>query len=275
MRFLIGWMLLGLGCATYAGTNVGAPEAAAAWPAAESVLARARDQLPREPLILKGHVLCGRRRGLLEKTYLVEAELRFGADPATARYTLRDVFGATVSRLSVRRDADGAATLRYEAGDPLQPAPMPDLRDPIRPTQLTWSDLTLACLWWRDGRTLGRGSHRSRDCWMLEFDLPPDAAPAAPPAASEAPGPAVSARVWLDEKMRLFLQMEERDARGQAIRRVAVKNFKKMAGAWMIKDIEVLRLPSRERTVIRIDEVAGPDGLPLPEEEPADSDIEP
>ncbi len=234
----------------------------ASLPPAEDVLRKVRTQLPTEPLLIKGRLLCGKRLGILEKAYYVDTFLELGQNPMSARYTLRDMFGTPVEQLTIIRKPDQAPVFKYEKGYPLQPAPVPDLYSAIKGTQITWNDLNLSFLWWQNGTTIGRENRLGRDCIIIEFASPVHKTNGLESARSETqvglerPRRAESTvRLWIDEHLLLLIQMEEYDAQGNRQRRLSVKKIKKISDLWMIKDMEIRSYPSKHRTILRIDDI--------------------
>lgn len=228
-------------------------------PTAGILLDRVRARLPRETLNIRGQLLRGARIGRLEQAFRIEALLEWGKTPPYASYSLSDSFGAPVARLTVTRPPGRPQQFLYEQGQPLKPAPTPDLNQPIEGAELTWNDLTLSFLWWPGGTMAGRDNIRGRDCYVIEVPVPPrpgnkTSAPAAAPAGDS--NGVASVRLWIDDRLVVLIQMEEYDAAGKLMRRMSVKNFKKIGDLWMVKNLDIRRYPSHHRTQIRIEEVA-------------------
>ncbi|MDP2990135.1 MAG: hypothetical protein Q8O57_06170, partial [Kiritimatiellota bacterium] len=87
----------------------GAPSAVApaAFTRAADVLERMRANLPKEAIQIRGELLCGARRGKLDRAFYLDAQLQLGQSPATACYTLRDGFGAAAEQLTITRQPNG------------------------------------------------------------------------------------------------------------------------------------------------------------------------
>jgi len=233
-------------------------------PSAEALLAQVRSSIPQETLRLKGKLMKGERIGRLEQAYLIEALLELGKNPPSALYILSDAFGTPIARLTVIRPPGRAPEFRYEHGQPLRPATTPDMNQPIEGTELTWNDLSLSYLWWPDGSMAGHDNIRGRDCYVVELpvqtqpgkppptDVVPKGTKKSPPYPSDA---VASVRLWIDDHLIVLIQLEEYDAEGKLMRRLSVKNFKKIADLWMVKNMDIRRYPSRHRTQIRIEEV--------------------
>ena len=228
------------------------PGPAAAFPQADDVLARVRRSLPGAPVTVQGELLCGARRGKLDRAVYLDADLCLGRDAARASWTVRDRFGTPVERMSVVRTEDGRWKRDYARGPSLEAAPPPPGHTRLGESDVTWNDLNLAFLWWTGGRTARRDRFLERDCLVLEF---------APPAA---PRPT---RLWIDEAMMALLKVEEDDDEGRLARRLTVRTFKKIGDTWLIKDMDVRSWPEGRRTLIRLTDARAADAGPTPPSE--------
>ena len=217
------------------------PARNATHPPATEILAQARANLPREPLLIKGQILSGGRLGKLERVCYIEMLLDFGGEPAIIRYKISDLFGTPLEQMTVCMTEGGETEYEYEAGQPLKPAAAPPPTGAIRNTDITWNDLSLLFLWRLDGRTVRIETLRGRDCYVLEFPIHEDRI----------------ACFWIDTQMLVLIQAEEIDGIGRLQRRMTVKNIKKISDQWMIKNLEMRSFPSLHHTLIKVDEVAG------------------
>jgi len=207
---------------------------------AADVLERVRANLPKEAIQIRGELLCGAQRGKLDRAFYLDAQLQLGQAPATARYTLRDRFGAPAEQLTIVRQPNGMWLREYAKGQPLQGTSPPAGNSLIGGSDVTWNDLSLAFLWWTDGVITGRERLLERECLVLEF-MPPQA-------------PRLT-RVWIDEALLVLIKVEEYDAQRILQRRIAVRTFKKIGDNWMIKDLDIRRWPGEHRTLLRLNEV--------------------
>jgi len=219
-------------------------------PLCDALMASVRAQLPRDPLTLSGELIVRRRRGVVVRKHAFEIDLEWGRNPPRATYTLRDLFGTDLEALTVEREPGGGMRLSYARGDPLQPAPIPDLFAPIRKTDLSWTDLTLSFLWWKGGSVLGMEKILNFPCYVVRV-----------PAPSGSKGAYTHVRLWIHRKMHVLLRAEGY-AGERLVRRLWVKSVKKVKGAdkdddrWMVKDMEIQSYPARQRTKLRIHDVA-------------------
>lgn len=210
------------------------------------LLDQVRAQLPHEPLLITGELLVRRRRGRVVGRLGFDMELRWGARPPWARYTLRDSFGGTLAELTVHRPAGQAPVFAYRTGDPLQGAELPDLFAPIGTTDLCWHDLALSFLWWEGGAVVDEDKVKGRHCFVLKVPAPGD----------EGRGEYDHVLLWVDREVRMVLQMEAYATDGRLQKRLWVKSLKKVEGRWMIKDMEVEAFPREQRTRLLVREVS-------------------
>lgn len=244
--FLMAWLCL----TGHADTDMcQAKEKGSLLPAAEDILTKVRMRMPSEPLLIKGRLLTGKRLGTLKKAFYVEVLLKLGEKPISAQYTLMDMFGTPVERLTIIRKLNHPPEFHYKKGNPLQTASMPDIDQAIEGTNITWNDLSLSFLWWQDGTTIGRENRKGRDCFIIEFTPENQFS-----SAQTATDPIM--RVWIDANLFMLIQMEEYDGRHKRKRRLSVRKIKKTSDMWMVKDMEVRSYPSKHRTLLRIDDIS-------------------
>lgn len=220
-------------------------------PAAGEIMRQVRANLPQAPVLMRGQLRSGPLQGGFEHDYSVEIRLDFSRQPMTADYVLRDSFGGLLEQLFVLRHGPADVDARYAQGAQAMSDKLPPPHASIQSTDVTWSDLMLSFLWWPALRMVGRDTFRGRDCVVVEL-APPGTAPAAPddPAAILPE----TCRLWVDEKMHVFLQMEVWLA-GRPARRLMVRSFKKIDGQWMVKDLEMRSVGLSHRTLLRIEDM--------------------
>jgi hypothetical protein len=200
-------------------------------------------QLPREPLSITGEIEVTRRHGTVVRKLGFEMNLDFGAAPPSARYTLRDPEGKDLARLSLAREASNVVS-RFETGNPMRETPVPDSSVPVLDTDMTWQDLTLSFLWWRQGKVLGEDVVKGRACQVVELDAPP----------GEPPG---KVKLWVDRQVPMMLQAEAYDAKGKKVRSLWVKSFRKIKERWMVREMEIQQEPPSHRTHITVTDLDG------------------
>jgi len=209
----------------------------------DSVLA----QMPHDPVLITGRLSVRDRGQTILFSYKMEMQLQVDDENLAGSYTLSTHSGTSLERFLVSRSAGQPPKYEYAVGDPLRPAPPPDVFTTIRDTGVTWSDLALPFLWWRDGVIVGSGSVKGRECFIIDVK----------PPAAETKTPVV-ARVWIDQKYRMLLQAEEHAPDGKILRRLTVQSFKKINDEWMIKDIVVegsAALPQGYKSILTIQDM--------------------
>ena len=207
--------------------------------------------IPAEPLLLKGSLTVRKLRGTVLMGQPFTLMMDWGAETPTAEVLLLEPKGtALVERVVLTRPAGLPAQIRVFEGPEQKPGEAPSYAGRIRGTDMTWMDLTLDFLWWKDVRfdDKPRGeSHNGRDCDILV---------AVPPW----PIPGCSAvRIWVDRQLRCLMQMEQIGPQGDAVRKMWVQGVRKIDGnRWMIKTMEIETLNSGHRTRLSVDDVSKP-----------------
>lgn len=217
---------------------------------AEQILSACTKIIPTEPLLLKGALTVRKLRGIVLDEYPFKLLLDWGAKTPTAECLLLDPQGTSlVERAVLTRPAGKPAQIKLYSGPQQTPEVSPAYSGRIRGTDMTWMDLTLDFLWWKDVRfdDTPRGvSHNGRDCDIL-VTVPPG------------PIPGCSAvRVWVDRQLRCVMQAEQLDPQGSAVRKMWVQRVKKIDERWMIRDMEIETLNSGHRTRLFVDEATSP-----------------
>lgn len=208
-------------------------------------------RLPREPLVITGEFIVRRRKGIVIKKVNFEVLVRWGDNPVFANYTIRDTAGDTLEQLCITRDGNNPPRYNYARGNPLVHAEMPGLFNRIQDSDITWADLTLSFLWWRDASIAGVETIKGYSCYIVDV-VPPDSVVG---VNTNAALPYASVRLWIEKKNRVLLQAEGRAVDGTPIRIMWVKSVKKINDRWMIKDMEVESHPSTHRTRLHIEDV--------------------
>jgi len=200
--------------------------------------------LPQKAVTLKGR-LTGQCAGTDEKFALnVTISLKADGERVNAVYQAFDAFGVLLGTVRLDRDPGAAPRFTYQAGLDGAVETDPDLFRTIGTSDTYWIDLALGFLWWTRGQTIGRQETRGRDCFVADYYTPrPDRDQYS------------SVRLWIDQKVGMFLQAEAFDRAGTLARRVIIKSFKKIGEDWMVKDIELRSMPSGRKTFLRIDEL--------------------
>ena len=212
---------------------------------ATAMLAACVSTLPREPLELVGDLTVRKQRGIVVSEHPYRLQFDWGATPQRVQCALMDSTGKTQQCLTnIRRD--GIPDLELRSGPALEKQPMPALSARVLDTDMSWLDLTLDFLWWKDARLEGEGSVLQQTC---------DIVLAKPPA----PIPGCSGvRVWLLRENGSLMQAEQLDPDGKPLRRMSVRKLGKFKDRWFIKELDVVAEKSDFRTRLFVHSVLTP-----------------
>ena len=193
---------------------------------AAEVLSDCQAMLPTRPVELTGAIVLRNRKGIVRSEYAYELVLDRSKTPAEISVEIRERDGTNVlKRVTLKR-----------------PGPIPEGH--VMDTDVTWLDLSMDYLWWKNPRfeaeREGESVHGQK-CDVILVD-PPDAGAGI-----------LSVRLWADKKNGCLLQAEELDADGKPVRRLWGTRVKKFDGRWMANVLETETLGSGRRTKITVD----------------------
>ena len=200
--------------------------------------------------MLSGTLRLKRMRGIVVKEHPFKLLIDWGGNPPTGEIHLMSEDGnSLLQRAIMTRLPDKPATLRIFDGPEQKPLLGQSYAGRVMGTDMTWLDLSLDFLWWKnvrfDDEPAGE-SRNGRDCHVL-LTVPP------------APIPGCSAiRVWVDRKLRCIMQAEQLDPQGNPTRRMWVQRVKKINDRWMIRDMEIESINSGHRTQLLVEELSNP-----------------
>ena len=217
---------------------------------AVQILGACAKLIPTDRLLIQGTLTVRKLRGIVLAEEPFKLMMDWGAKVPTAEVLLLDRAGTSlVERAVLTRPLGQAAQIKLYSGAGQTPVESPSYAGRIRGTDMTWMDLTLDFLWWKEVRfdDTPRGeSHNGRDCDIL-VTVPPS------------PIPGCSAvRVWVDRQLRCVMQAQQLDPQGNPVRKMWVQRVKKMDDRWMIRDMEIETLNSGHRTRLSVDDVSTP-----------------
>lgn len=212
---------------------------------AAEVLYGTLSRLPVEPVKITGSLISRKQRGIVVKEVPYSIELRWGENPAKAKYTLFDTFGRTLRELNITRSADGRLTMSVTDSNGATNAP-PALTDSVEGTDITWLDITLSYLWWQNAELAGEEEFRGSLCDIV-LVRPPE------------PLDGCSAmRLWVDRKYGFFRQAEQLNEQGERVRWMWVESVGKINDRWMIRNMEVKRPATGLMTKLHVDTLETP-----------------
>lgn len=100
----------------------------------------------------------------------------------------------------------------------------------IRGTDVTYEDLAMKFLYWRDAEVLGADNIRTRNCWKLQMR--------APSRQSQYS----NVLLWIDKASGALMRMEGYDADGKLVRRFEVISAQKIDDRWFLKQMRIEQL---------------------------------
>jgi hypothetical protein len=124
---------------------------------------------------------------------------------------------------------DSGSNLTLQAGDRERTISGTKLNDSVRGTDITYQDLALHFLYWKNSRVEGEQNVRTFPCWMILLQQNnPDIAYA-------------SVRVWVAKQNGALLRAEAFDARGRVVKKFEVISGQKIEGKWFLKQMRIER----------------------------------
>ncbi len=222
-------------------------EGSAAPSSGEELLAQCAARMPAERILLSGRLNMRKTYGvsLLAFDFSVEADL--GAAPPRFRYDLSDHGTNLLSVTAVRDPVRGLVLSRADGG----PAPAPS--DAVLGTDLSWFDVGVDFVWWRDPVLVGTDRLKGRTCDLLEVTPP------------EPTQDCAKARLWIDRDQKVVIQAVQLDVWGRERRKLWIAGTKKVNGRWVFKDLEVETTGTIHRTRLHFDDISFPDSPPPPD----------
>ena len=176
------------------------------------------------------------RAGSVKVPFVIEVgdgAVRYGFSDPQQDILLR--LGEDESTLEERRDGSKSTV------------PVSKFDDSVRGGLITYEDLALRFLYWKNPRLLESETVRSRDAWKIEIP--------APRGASQYG----VVRVWIDKQSAALLRIEGYDTDGRLVKRFEVVSAQKIDDQWMLKQMRVERIDpeTRKTTGITYLEVLG------------------
>ena len=201
-------------------------------PSPEEILAAARMNPMGAGMTLEAQL----RAGSVKVPFVIEVgegAVRYGFTNTQLDILLR--LGENESTLEERRDGS-KSTVSVSKFD-----------DSVRGGLITYEDLALRFLYWKNPRLLDSETVRSRDAWKIEIP--------APRGASQYG----VVRVWIDKQSAALLRIEGYDTNGRLVKRFEVVSAQKIDDQWMLKQMRVERIDpeTRKTTGITYLEVLG------------------
>jgi len=112
--------------------------------------------------------------------------------------------------------------------------------DHVRGTGITYEDLSLRFLYWKNPKLLGEETIQTRRAWKIEVQAMGDSSQYG------------VARLWIDEESGALLRIEGYDRQGKLIRRFEVISAQKLDNQWMLKQMRIETVdPAARKTINR------------------------
>jgi len=250
--FCLAFGLVFLACAGSApdGAIEKAPAAGAAplltgASSASEILSVCRAMLPVRPTELTGSLILRNRKGIVASEHDYRLVMRRSAEVSLLTIALmprgetNEVASVTISRRGAARPA-----ISFRRAGSAEAVDVDSPLARVMETDVTWLDLTMDFLWWRnpsfEAEREGESVH-GQDCSVIL--VKPDH-----------PIPGLSAvRLWVDKKTGCLMQAEQVGADGKPMRRLWGTRVRKQDGRWFVSVLEVETLGSRHRTKITVD----------------------
>lgn len=194
-------------------------------PDAESILRSARVNPLGQPIVLDAQLRAGG----------VKVPFQIAVRDGKIAYLFSDPaqeillgFGDEASTLEERKDGKTRA---------VSPA---RFDDSVRGGLLTYEDLALRFLYWKNPKLLGEEKVGPSTAYKIEIP--------APPTATEYG----VVRVWVDKEQGALVKIEGYDRQGRLSKVFSVNSVQKIDGQWMLKQMRVERIdPGTRKTTLR------------------------
>lgn len=155
-------------------------------------------------------------------------------------YELLGPEGKVAERMEVALSDLGSA-FSYQAGQPLAPAPLPDLFAPVGGSDINWMELSFSFFFWPGPRIVGEERVAGRwDCKIVEIPCPADLG-----------GGWSHIRLWVVPAYSAVIRGEAwKD--GRAIKRFDVDSIRRLRKVYMIGDMTVRDLDRGTRSLLKV-----------------------
>lgn len=206
------------------------------FPSALSILATARNQLPVEPVRMKGVLSERAPNGFLKKALNIEMDLMWSEEPSRAVYRISNEKTGNIETLEILWKKGGPDYVYTQNGSVLDDFDPHTIIDGL---DVTWADLSFSFLWHPDAETKGSGKKLGRECYMVSVPRPAGH----------------TLLLWIEKKTGRMMGAKEETADGKTDKIIKVVSVKEFDDLWMVKDLDIIRPSEKGRTSLRIDSV--------------------
>jgi hypothetical protein len=186
-------------------------------------------------------ILRAARVNPLGKPVVLDAQLRAGEIKVPFQIAVRDgkisyLFENPTQEILLGLGED-ASTLEERKGGKTQPVSPARYDDSVRGGLLTYEDLAMRFLYWKNPKLLGEEKIGPSTAYKIEIP--------APPSATEYG----VVRVWVDKEQGALMKIEGYDRQGQLSKKFTFVTVQKIEGQWMLKQMRVERMDPATRKV--------------------------
>ena len=193
---------------------------------ADFILLQAQKSLPKETLELSGTLRIRTPNGSNKFIHSIDAILKFGDKIPSAKYNING------KELLIEWHKNKPV---YTFSDPLI-----KISDEISSTKMSWDELSLGFLWWKNSKIIKTTKKINRLVWLIEIPNPNNLN---------------TLMVWIDKEMLIPLEVQSISEKNRIIKTLRVKRFRKINEVWFPQQIEILHHKSEERSILWIDEI--------------------
>jgi len=174
-------------------------------------------------------ILAAARLNPLGTPIALEARLRKGSESVPFRIVVEDgkVSYEFSGRTIILEPKENEISLSERIGGKTAPVRSARFDEKIQGTDISYEDIALRFLYWRDAKVTGTDTINTRKCWVLEI---------------QAYGGSTQygvVRVWIDQASGALMRMDGFNRDGKLIRRFSVVSAQPIDGQWMLKQMRV------------------------------------
>ncbi len=186
-------------------------------------------------------ILKAARANPLGEPVVLDARLRAGGNKVPFQIAVRDgkiayIFDNPAQEILLGL-GDETATLEERKGGLTQPVSPARFDDSVRGGLLTYEDLAMRFLYWKNPKLLGEEKIDSRSAYKIEIPAP---------ASGTEYG---VVRVWVDKSQGALLKIEGYDRKGRLSKKFNVVSIQQIDNQYMLKEMRVERIDPETRKV--------------------------
>ena len=125
--------------------------------------------------------------------------------------------------------SDSGSTLTQQTGEHERVISGTKLNDSVRGTDITYQDLALRFLYWKNSRIEGEQTVRTFPCWMILVQQ------------GDRNISYASVRIWVAKQSGALLRAEAFDAQSELLKKFEVVSGQKIEGKWFLKQMRIER----------------------------------